>query len=1175
MGYNGNGTLNINNGAVVTSPSINVGYNGNGTLNIENGSVVNGYGGTLGINAGSSGTANVSGPGSTWNASSGLAVGGYGAGTLNITNGGLVNASVGVSLVLWGEINGTGVINFDNGTLNTGSIIATMDELLGTGTINTGGLISDIDLVFDASHGYQQQFVLNSLPGQNITINLDASGTENIIRTGAGYWGTSSLTIADGMSLSSYRGGYIGYHPGSMGTVTVAGPGSTWEIGDHGYSVINVGNHGTGILNIENGGVVNSYGNNDHNQIGNESGSTGTVNISGSGSSWNCHRINIGNYGTGILNIDNGGIVNSGSMYLGDKAGSSGSVTVSGPGSTMNTSSLRVGIAGTGTLLIENQAVVNSTRAIIGAGTVTVTGSGSVWNVTETLEDYKPSIGAYGTGILNIKNGGEVNSNFTHLGPSISYTGTVNVTGPGSTWNNEVEELYIGYTGGGSLNIENGGVVNNGAESVIYLRSNSGTPAKVIVSGLGSTWNGGELYVGYFGDSPDTLSIEDGGVVNNTHVHIIGFNNGSNVTVSGEGSAWNISEDLIVGSYVYTSVLMIENGGRVQANGVTRVNPIEGSYIYFNQGTLDTGGVTASPSQLLGNGVINTKGWICDFDLVFDASHGLQHQFVLNSLPDQNITVNLDVSDPQGQGILGIGENTTSSLTIADGLTVTSLGGGSIGPMGTATVTGPGSTWEMGDSKLVVSAINNNGLFIENGGTVNCHTTSAGRNVTVNGPGSILNTNSLSGGFNIENGGVINSHVGRALSGTTVSGPGSIWNSRTRIYVNGSRDESLRIEDGGVVNTRVVYFGNSVTWTSKATVSGDGSVWNIDDDFMLGHLGHAILNIENGGVVNNNDRIIFGDREGTSGTVSVTGQGSTWNTSGTLFMGRYGTGTLNIQNGGEVHFNSPVNLNIAYYSSSSTATVNLSGGVLDIGGGKIMAGPGNAAFNFTGGTLTNAAKIDLGQPFVQQGGTLAPGGSIGQTDIIGDYSLTAGTVAIELGGVGSPHDLVTVTVTGNIDIALLNTTLDLQILGWIQPGTYSIIETTGGILTGMFENIIGLDIYPGQFDVQYTTTAVTLTLSALSGDLTGDGFVGIEDLNIVLSGWDQTVPPWDLTSGDATGDGFVGIEDLNLVLGNWNAGIPPLLGVDVLATVPEPGTVGLFAVVVLCGCGRQYRFRAA
>jgi Domain of unknown function (DUF4434) len=77
----------------------------------------------------------------------------------------------------------------------------------------------------------------------------------------------------------------------------------------------------------------------------------------------------------------------------------------------------------------------------------------------------------------------------------------------------------------------------------------------------------------------------------------------------------------------------------------------------------------------------------------------------------------------------------------------------------------------------------------------------------------------------------------------------------------------------------------------------------------------------------------------------------------------------------------------------------------------------------------------------------------------------------------------------------------------------------------------------------------------LAGDLDGDGFVGIADLNIVLGAWNQGVPPGDPLA-DPSGDGFVGIEDLNIVLGNWNAGTPPP------AVVPEPAGVVIFTLLL-------------
>tara|TARA_R110002111_G_scaffold32761_1_gene65884 strand:- start:951 stop:2027 length:1077 start_codon:yes stop_codon:yes gene_type:complete len=82
------------------------------------------------------------------------------------------------------------------------------------------------------------------------------------------------------------------------------------------------------------------------------------------------------------------------------------------------------------------------------------------------------------------------------------------------------------------------------------------------------------------------------------------------------------------------------------------------------------------------------------------------------------------------------------------------------------------------------------------------------------------------------------------------------------------------------------------------------------------------------------------------------------------------------------------------------------------------------------------------------------------------------------------------------------------------------------------------------------------TTSNLVGDLDGDGFVGIGDLNIVLGAWNQNVfPPGDKAQGDPSGDGYVGIEDLNTILGNWNAGTPPAAG-----AVPEPASLALIGL---------------
>jgi hypothetical protein len=97
---------------------------------------------------------------------------------------------------------------------------------------------------------------------------------------------------------------------------------------------------------------------------------------------------------------------------------------------------------------------------------------------------------------------------------------------------------------------------------------------------------------------------------------------------------------------------------------------------------------------------------------------------------------------------------------------------------------------------------------------------------------------------------------------------------------------------------------------------------------------------------------------------------------------------------------------------------------------------------------------------------------------------------------------------------------------------------------------------------------LTPLAAGVVGDLNADGFVGIGDLNIVLSNWNQNVPPGEASLGDPSDDGFVGIDDLNTVLGNWNAGTPPPPGAEASANIPEPSIVVTGLLLVLIGFGR-------
>jgi fibronectin-binding autotransporter adhesin len=405
IGESGNGTLNITGGGSVSNDFGNVGSgndttgtvtvdgagstwtnnsnlfvgrSGIGILNITGGgSVINTYG-YIGFGSSSASTVMIDGAGSTWTNNS-LYVGYYGSGTLNISGDGAVSVSretyVGHYTSSKGEINfGTG-----SGTLNTRSLLAAPSQLTGTGTINTRGLVSDIDLVFDATHGLKQTITFNSSPGQNISINLDMTGTPDTNGDlGAGWNDTGFLWIQDGAEVTS-RNGYLGYRYGSTGTATVSGAGSQWT----NTGSLFIGNYGNGTLNITGGGSVTSlggYGPSPEAYIGFFSGSTGTVNVDGAGSTWTIiGYFETGYDGSGILNITGGGKVYSNVSDIGYRTGS-GAVTVDGESSTWTISSFTIGSAGTDNILnISGGGQVIDHFCDFVTGTVMISGVDSKW----------------------------------------------------------------------------------------------------------------------------------------------------------------------------------------------------------------------------------------------------------------------------------------------------------------------------------------------------------------------------------------------------------------------------------------------------------------------------------------------------------------------------------------------------------------------------------------------------------------------------------------------------------------------------------------------------------------------------------------------------------------------------------------------------------------------------
>jgi T5SS/PEP-CTERM-associated repeat protein len=378
-----------------------------------------------------------------------------------------------------------------------------------------------------------------------------------------------------------------------------------------------------------------------------------------------------------------------------------------------------VGVTGTGSLTIDQGNALISKNAYIAnvsgsQGTVTVTGTGSFWGVRDWL-----NVGFSGNGELLIQDGAIVDvGQSTSIAINPTSQGTIRFDN-GTLITASLFADLKDLTGTGTLHTN--GLIADGVDISVrssylpaepfQLNQNPGQDITVYLSPdergiLGAGFNGtGSLTI----DQYHTVDSRYG---------LIGYQSGSFGTVTARGN-WNIRQGLEVGRRG-RGILRIEEDSVVTVQGGTTVGRVfnTDSVIEFNNGELKTGTLAVFPSQLLGNGTIYTQGLFADgFDLVFDAQHGTTQTIQLNSQPDQDITIRLDLGK---DSTLGAGYKGVGTLTIRDGVQVDSLSG-SLGyfdvSSGIADVSGEGTRWRI-HSSLDVGRVGDGELTIRDGALV-------------------------------------------------------------------------------------------------------------------------------------------------------------------------------------------------------------------------------------------------------------------------------------------------------------------------------------------------------------------------------------------------------------------------------------------------------------------------
>jgi T5SS/PEP-CTERM-associated repeat protein len=471
-----------------------IGFDHNGTLNIEAGATATGTYATIGYENGETGTVNVDGKGSSWTQNQ-ISVGDDGVGILNVTNGGVVNSQY---TFIGGASDGSGSVTVDGAGSQLNGVIYVGFGGPATLTISNGGVV--------AHQGYQ--IGSNSVGTVTVTGVGSAfyySGPYNEV-DGIGSGANGTLNIEAGATSSGDYGVDLGSSAGVTGTVNVDGAGSTLNI-----SYFGIGDDGQGVVSITNGGVINGGQIN----IGNESDGTGSVSVDGAGSQLNGTSLYVGDGGPASLSVTNGAVVTitGGPSYIGGfNSGTSGSTaTVDGTGSQWNTTgSLYVGLADNALLTISHDGSVSDTSAEIGdgsgiTGTVSVQDAGSSWTTTGSVYVGGDSGAAAGTGLLNISNG------------------TVTVTGTLKIYNTAGTSVNLS---GGTLNV---GTLNTSSTPSLFLGNGTTT------GWTGGTLNitGSTLTLSSSGALGASLTLNSGMTLGTSGTGNITLGSSSTLTLSG------------------------------------------------------------------------------------------------------------------------------------------------------------------------------------------------------------------------------------------------------------------------------------------------------------------------------------------------------------------------------------------------------------------------------------------------------------------------------------------------------------------------------------------------------------------------------------------------------------------------------------------------------------------
>ncbi|MGA9847728.1 MAG: PEP-CTERM sorting domain-containing protein [Roseiarcus sp.] len=744
------------------------------------------------------------------------------------------------------------------------------------------------------------------------------SGTTDNYYIGSG--GTGTLSILGG---SSFTAGSLsaadGFDANANGTITIDGSGTLVTLNPQAQTnILQSGNWGVGLITISGGAVVDGTNTAACSQgwcnsfVGNGAGSTGTLNITGTGSTLSLPTST--SFGVGQASV----LLYNGSQF-GTPGGATNAFLNVTAGGALNTGDATVG-----------SGFFGASPGYDGNGNEFATGTavvdGGTWNVTSP-DNYGLGLGQgdNSSGALTVKNGGVINLyastasgqvgfdlGYTYQKPG-SATGTATVDGGSIVFKSGVNDYVADgdSQGSGSITIKNGGSITGALSATVGQDGGTGSltvdgqNSKISLSGSGTS-NGAFFGVGWVNSTSNaatlgptttgTVTVENGGQIivdtdgNEYGGFAIGKNGGSGtVTVTGAGSAITVSGD--------NNNTNNGGGSTIGQSGAGTLEILAGGQVNIdNTSTASTGG--ASGMAIGGD--------------PYQVGQGAQPGTGAVTVSGAGSQLNIQ----SAHGFIEAGYTGTGTLDVANGGVVTAEGlaiARIAGSVGTVAVDGAGSsiTLSGADSstgsgaRVQVGAGGAGSLSLTNGASLQVNPSNANGGIIIGGIGGLyggVGTMTVSGGSTAFVSGTNEVlDVGRNGTGTlTITGGSTVdvahgVGSTGQTFVGATASYFSPPVGGPLTGTVTVAGGSTLNAGSLLGIGSDGAGNN--------NTGSGVVNLTGLSTVNA-ITVVIGQNGALGGNGTVNGNVS--NNGGVLNVGAspdalYINGDYT-QNGGKIDF---------------------------------------------------------------------------------------------------------------------------------------------------------------------------------------------------------------------------------------------------------------------------------